>query len=498
MRPTHRWMELLSVALMLLIVALVGTQTIPLVGAVTIGAFLVASSVRNIWLFSETRDALSVSVNPTQSSVSAGGTVELELLVNLTEALPRRLSLHTSFPPGVEHSDITLSLDQGEIAATTTASLTFPVAGCFSFPTFDCVATSADGLYTQRIPVDNKVDITVKAHGIGEIHIGTGGERRNKAFGAHETPTYTTHGEELSSIREYYPGDTMRRIDWKASARLDDLYVREYEEKHERTTRLVIDARLQLSSDQGKRTQLNFLREIALGHLKSVQQNGDSIALTIVDNDGVRVDTGAAKTDDHIRCLGDYISELELDFDDDQNDGDGTDQNAARGYRKHANASHRTGLRRKERYEIARALTARLSTEKTPSALVEALDPFFERTVRNASYSPDDPLYQTLHQRARENALEELTLYLTDDADHSLIRGVAKLATRDSGRVVFFVAPGVLFKRMQTGEYETAYQTFVDFEEFRRKLERIPRTTAYEVGPNDRLHTILAQGESPR
>jgi uncharacterized protein (DUF58 family) len=48
-------------------------------------------------------------------------------------------------------------------------------------------------------------------------------------------------GMTLANLREYLPGDDARAIDWKASARLDRLFVREYEEERNQTYYLVLD-----------------------------------------------------------------------------------------------------------------------------------------------------------------------------------------------------------------------------------------------------------------
>lgn len=48
-------------------------------------------------------------------------------------------------------------------------------------------------------------------------------------------------GMALANLREYLPGDDARAIDWKASARLDRLFVREYEEERSQTYYLILD-----------------------------------------------------------------------------------------------------------------------------------------------------------------------------------------------------------------------------------------------------------------
>ena len=48
-------------------------------------------------------------------------------------------------------------------------------------------------------------------------------------------------GMALANLREYLPGDDARAIDWKASARMDRLVVREFEEERSQTYYLVLD-----------------------------------------------------------------------------------------------------------------------------------------------------------------------------------------------------------------------------------------------------------------
>lgn len=49
-------------------------------------------------------------------------------------------------------------------------------------------------------------------------------------------------GIEFSDLREYLPSDDANRIDWKASARTNDLYVKEYEVEKDTDTFIILDA----------------------------------------------------------------------------------------------------------------------------------------------------------------------------------------------------------------------------------------------------------------
>jgi uncharacterized protein (DUF58 family) len=49
-------------------------------------------------------------------------------------------------------------------------------------------------------------------------------------------------GVELADVREYQPGDDVRTIDWKVTARLGETYVKRHVEERELTAMLVVDA----------------------------------------------------------------------------------------------------------------------------------------------------------------------------------------------------------------------------------------------------------------
>jgi uncharacterized protein (DUF58 family) len=65
------------------------------------------------------------------------------------------------------------------------------------------------------------------------------------AQGAGEEPSRRAgHGTEILNIRGYEPGEDARRMDWKATARLQRPMVREFEREEERRAALVVDGTL--------------------------------------------------------------------------------------------------------------------------------------------------------------------------------------------------------------------------------------------------------------
>src|SRR5207302_883376 len=65
---------------------------------------------------------------------------------------------------------------------------------------------------------------------------------------------------DLAEVRQYQPGDAVRRIDWNVTARMNQLFVRQYREEKELTAWLLVD--LSPSMDFG--TVQQFKRQVAV------------------------------------------------------------------------------------------------------------------------------------------------------------------------------------------------------------------------------------------
>jgi uncharacterized protein (DUF58 family) len=65
---------------------------------------------------------------------------------------------------------------------------------------------------------------------------------------------------DLAEVREYQPGDEVRRIDWSVTARMNRLFVRQYREERELTAWLLVD----LSPSMAFGTRRRLKRELAI------------------------------------------------------------------------------------------------------------------------------------------------------------------------------------------------------------------------------------------
>src|SRR5678815_4348119 len=59
--------------------------------------------------------------------------------------------------------------------------------------------------------------------------------------GVHKSP-YKGFSVEFAEHRQYYPGDEIRHIDWRAYGKTDRYYIKEYEEETNLKAHLLIDA----------------------------------------------------------------------------------------------------------------------------------------------------------------------------------------------------------------------------------------------------------------
>jgi len=94
---------------------------------------------------------------------------------------------------------------------------------------------------------------------------------------------YRGGGIEFSEVREYIPGDDVKRIDWNVSARHNSLYVKEFVEENELNIYLILD--LSASTNFGfKKSKLDLGFEVAVSLMFLALKNNDRLGLGIFTN----------------------------------------------------------------------------------------------------------------------------------------------------------------------------------------------------------------------
>ena len=123
-------------------------------------------------------------------------------------------------------------------------------------------------------------------------------------------------GFEFSHIRPYVPGDPLRKIHWKASARLDKLVTKEFfldvtGELIEGHIVLVIDQGASMGQGMSGHTELDFAVNIASYFVKFAVSKGNKVSLVTYDEGGIVHDIGLGDSQSHVAGIVKTLNQLE-------------------------------------------------------------------------------------------------------------------------------------------------------------------------------------------
>ncbi len=91
-------------------------------------------------------------------------------------------------------------------------------------------------------------------------------------------------GSDLDQLRDYQPGDDVRFIDWKSSARVQRVVVRDYRDERSRTVHLVCDTSRSMDFGIGARRVCDCATELATGIAVLCENAGDACGLFLAGN----------------------------------------------------------------------------------------------------------------------------------------------------------------------------------------------------------------------
>ena len=103
----------------------------------------------------------------------------------------------------------------------------------------------------------------------------------NDVFAGQYKSTFKGQGMEFAEVREYAPGDDVRSIDWRVTAREGHPYVRRYVEERELTVMLVVDASGSMNFGTAETTKAETMAEAAATLAFSAIRNSDKVGLLI-------------------------------------------------------------------------------------------------------------------------------------------------------------------------------------------------------------------------
>lgn len=96
------------------------------------------------------------------------------------------------------------------------------------------------------------------------------------------------HGTDFRDVREYEAGDDVRHVDWNVTARMDEMFVRQYTEDRELTAWLLLDRSPSMGFGPVDRTKERVLYEVAATIAQLLVRGGNRVGAIVYDNQTVR------------------------------------------------------------------------------------------------------------------------------------------------------------------------------------------------------------------
>jgi uncharacterized protein (DUF58 family) len=100
--------------------------------------------------------------------------------------------------------------------------------------------------------------------------------------GLHRSPLHGV-SVEFASYREYAPGDDLRRLDWRAYARSNRHFVKQYEEESNLRATILLDASASMRYGNGPMTKFDYAATVAASLASLCVEQRDAVALAVFD-----------------------------------------------------------------------------------------------------------------------------------------------------------------------------------------------------------------------
>jgi len=103
----------------------------------------------------------------------------------------------------------------------------------------------------------------------------------NNIFGGEYHSAFKGMGIEFAEVREYYPGDDIRAIDWNVTARTGKPFIKKYDEERELTVMLIVDVSASGFFGTGDSLKSDIMIELASILSFSAIKNNDKVGLLL-------------------------------------------------------------------------------------------------------------------------------------------------------------------------------------------------------------------------
>ena len=208
----------------------------------------------------------------------------------------RHLMVQDRLPPWLERDGDVRPMFT-PLAASGTNTLTYRLRpekrGCYQVGPLEITATDPLGIFQFHHELPETAELLVYPSAVELPWVFPPG---GSPYGASSLHTAEMRGEgsEFYGIREYQPGDPLRRVHWRSSARMGRLAVVEYEHDVSVDLTLVLDARRGSEVGVGIETTLETAVTIAASLARLVLERGNRCRLVIPGIPGAAGTQGAA------------------------------------------------------------------------------------------------------------------------------------------------------------------------------------------------------------
>jgi uncharacterized protein (DUF58 family) len=251
--------------------------------------------------------------------VQRGGHVTVD--VSVSSALPVKGVFTDVLPNGVElvegTNTVRLSLGAGDTAAW---RYTFVTPSREAVQIKRATLTLDNGLFRHTEHLTTAAhEITSSPYAVSVAGGGRAGEPQTKSTSLQAL--YRKRGEdagaEISHLRPFVAGDPLKRIHWKASARLNRLMTKEFFSEMEgavgsgTSVNLIIDQSATMARGAPGATELDFAVNVAGNFVAMAVAKGNRIGLTTYDDGGVKTSLETGSSLSHVSSVVRALNEIE-------------------------------------------------------------------------------------------------------------------------------------------------------------------------------------------
>src|SRR5690606_14762121 len=144
---------------------------------------------------------------------------------------------------------------------------------------------------------------------LGSLPIETRVPMMGNVAGKHRSP-HRGSSVEFAEYRKYVPGDDTRRLDWKAFARSDRFYIKEFEADTNLRAYFVVDASGSMKFSGGGDEKVQYARKIAASLAYLLVNQGDAAGLSIC-TDKLHLEVPPSRRPAHLERLFQTLASLE-------------------------------------------------------------------------------------------------------------------------------------------------------------------------------------------